>query len=121
MRGPNDAIAEHLDEIAALLTAQRANPFRPRAYRCAASVLRRLNTPVSQIIATHGIAGLDQLRYIGSRIARTIRDVVVHGYSPMIERLRGEHDPIRVFASVPGIGYVLAARLHEQLGLDTLQ
>ena len=121
MTGPNDEIAERLDEIAALLTAQRANPFRPRAYRRAASVLRRLNTPVSQIMATHGVAGLDRLPSIGPSLARTIRDIVVHGYSPMIERLRGEHDPVRVFASVPGIGSGLAARLHEELGLDTLQ
>jgi putative hydrolase len=46
---------------------------------------------------------------------------VVHGYSPVLERLRGESDAIRLFASVPGIGYRLAARLHDELGLDTLQ
>ena len=58
---------------------------------------------------------------VGLSLARTIRDVVVHGYSPILVRLRGESDPVRLFASVPGIGPLLAARLHDELGLDSLQ
>jgi len=38
-----------------------------------------------------------------------------------VERLRGEADPAALLASVPGIGKVLAGRLHEQLGIDTLE
>jgi putative hydrolase len=120
-RQPNDDIADRLDEIAALLAAQSANPYRVRAYRRAADTLRRLATPASQILATHGTAGLDQLPSIGPSLARTIRDIVVHGYSPILERLRGDSDAVRLFASVPGIGYRLAARLHDELGLDTFQ
>jgi putative hydrolase len=116
----NDDIANRLDEIAALLDAQSANPYRTRAYRRAAAVVRRLAVPASQILDTHGTAGLERLRGIGPRLSRTIRDIVVHGYSPVLERLRGEADPVRLFASVPGIGYMLAARLHEELGLETL-
>jgi putative hydrolase len=118
---PNDDIANRLDEIAALLESQAANAYRVRAYRRAASTLRQLAVPVSQILATHGAAGLDRLPGIGPRLTRTIHDIVVHGYSPVLERLRGESDPVRLFASVPGIGYRLAARLHDELGLDTLQ
>lgn len=120
-RRPNDDIANRLEEIAALLDTQAANPYRVRAYRRAAATLRRLPTPAPQILATHGTAGLDRLPGIGPRLARTIRDIVVHGYSPVLERLRGESDAVRLFASVPGIGPRLAARLHDELGLDTLQ
>lgn len=120
-RRPNDDIATRLDEIAALLDGQAANRYRVRAYRRAAATLRQLAVPASQILATHGVAGLDRLPGIGPRLARTIRDIVVHGYSPVLERLRGESDAIRLFASVPGIGNRLAARLHDELGLDTLQ
>jgi DNA polymerase (family X) len=116
----NDDIAQRLDEIGAILAAQSANPFRVQAYRRAADTLRRLPTPAAQILETHGVEGLDRLRRIGPSLARTIRDIVVHGYSPILERLRGEGDAIRLFASVPGIGPVLAARLHDELGLDTL-
>jgi putative hydrolase len=121
VRHPNDDIASDLDEIASLLAAQAANPFRVRAYRRAADTLRQMVVPVSTILQTHGIAGLEELRHIGPGLARTIRDVVVHGYSPIVERLRGDLDPIRLFASVPGVGPRLAARLHDELGLDTLQ
>lgn len=120
-RRPNDDIANRLEEIAALLDAQAANPYRVRAYRRAAATLRQLAVPAAQILATHGVAGLDRLPGIGPRLARTIRDIVVHGYSPVLERLRGESDAVRLFASVPGIGNRLAARLHDELGLDTLQ
>jgi DNA polymerase (family 10) len=120
-RRPNDDIVNRLEEIAALLDAQAANPYRVRAYRRAAATLRQLAVPAAQILATHGTAGLDRLSGIGPRLARTIRDIVVHGYSPLLERLRGESDAVRLFASVPGIGNRLAARLHDELGLDTFQ
>ena len=117
----NDGIANRLDEIAALLDRQAANVYRVRAYRRGAATLRRLAVPASQILAADGTDGLDRLPGIGPRLARTIRDIVVHGYSPVLERLRGESDAVRLFASVPGIGHRLAARLHDELGLDTLQ
>lgn len=120
-RRPNDDIANRLEEIAALLDAQAANPYRVRAYRRAAATLRQLAVPAAQILAADGAAGLDRLPGIGPRLARTIRDIVIHGYSPVLERLRGESDAVRLFASVPGIGNRLAARLHDELGLDTLQ
>jgi putative hydrolase len=119
-RRENDEIAARLDEIAAILAAQSANPFRVRAYRQAADTLRRLALPVSQMLETQGVEGLDRLRGIGPSLARTIRDIVVHGYSPILQRLRGESDPVRLFTSVPGIGPRLAARLHDEIGLDTL-
>jgi DNA polymerase (family 10) len=120
-RRPNDDIAQRLDEIAALLHTQGANPFRVRAYRKAAESLRQSAVPASQLLATHGQAGLEQLPGIGASLARTIRDIVAHGYSPVLERLRGESDAVRLFTTVPGVGPRLAARLHDELGLDTLQ
>jgi putative hydrolase len=119
-RQENDEVAARLDEIAAILTAQSANPFRVRAYRQAADTLRRLAVPVSQILLAEGIDGLDRIRGVGPSLARTIRDIVVHGYSPILQRLRGESDPVRLFTSVPGIGPRLAGRLHDEMGLDTL-
>jgi DNA polymerase (family 10) len=117
---PNDQIADRLDEVAALLEAQSANRYRVRAYRRAATTLRRLRVPASQILATHGSSGLERLPGIGPSLARTIREIVTHGYSPTLERLRGESDAIHLLATVPGIGTRLATRLHDELGLDTL-
>jgi DNA polymerase/3'-5' exonuclease PolX len=39
----------------------------------------------------------------------------------MLDRLRGESDTGVLLASVPGIGKVLAARLHDELDIHTLE
>jgi putative hydrolase len=114
-------VAAKLEEAAALLSEQGANPFRVRAYRQAASTLRRLQEPASSILTAEGIEGLEKLPGIGESLPRAIRDIVRLGYFPMLERLRGDADPIRLLALVPGIGPRLAARLHDELGLETLE
>jgi hypothetical protein len=38
----------------------------------------------------------------------------------LLERLHGDIRPERMFATVPGIGHELAARIHEELGIETL-
>jgi hypothetical protein len=47
----NDAIAQHLDEVAPLLEAQAANSFRIAAYRRAAKTVRELDVPVQDLYA----------------------------------------------------------------------
>lgn len=117
----NDEIAGKLEEAALLLKEQRANPFRIRSYERAARTLRRLGQSVSAVLESEGVEGLERLPGIGERFARAIREMIRLGYLPMLERLRGESDPVRLFESVPGIGPRLAVRLHEELGLETLE
>jgi hypothetical protein len=57
---------------------------------------------------------------VGKSIARAIRELLTHGRLPMLDRLRGEADPVALLSTVPGIGRVLAERLHDELGLETL-
>jgi DNA polymerase (family X) len=120
-RAMNDEIANRLEEIATILAAQRANRFRIRAYRQAARTVRQLRDPVASLLDSEGLAGLDRLPGIGPTLARAIRDIVRLGYSPMLARLRGDADPLRLLATVPGIGPRLAVRLHEELGVETLE
>jgi len=117
----NAQVASRLDELASVLTSQRANPFRVRAYRQAAERLRNLDRPVSEILSAEGVEGLERLPDIGERLARAIRDIVRLGYFPMLERVRGDVDPVKRLMTVPGIGSRLAARLHDELGLETLE
>lgn len=121
VKGLNDEIAAKLEEVAALLSDQGANPFRVRAYRGAARTLRQLREPVSSILAAEGVEGLERLPGIGESLARAIRDILRLGRFPMLERLRGDADPVRLLATVPGIGRRLAVRLHEDLGVETLE
>jgi predicted flap endonuclease-1-like 5' DNA nuclease len=117
----NLKIARRLDEVAQILNEQGANPFRVQAYRTAAANLRRLSRPVDDILQRQGEPGLREIPGIGQSLARAIATLVLTGRLPVLDRLRGESDAGLILASVPGIGKVLAARLHHELGIDTLE
>lgn len=117
----NRQVAERLDEMGRLLEEQAANRFRVAAYRRGAEAVRQLARPVTELVAEEGLEGLDAVPGIGPRLARIIRDLVTTGRSPVLERLRGESDPVALLATVPGLGPKLAERIHEQLGIGTLE
>jgi Holliday junction resolvasome RuvABC DNA-binding subunit len=117
----NAEIAERLDEVARLLKGQGANPYRIQAYRRAALTLRGLARPVVDILKKEGAEGLQELPGIGETLARAIRDIVEKGRLPMLERMRTESDPVTLLMTVPGIGKVLAERLHQDLGIKSLE
>jgi DNA polymerase (family X) len=117
----NTEIAARLREVARLLDEQGANQFRIRAYERAAETLKNLKRPVDRLLKTGGLESLQELPGIGLGLARSIRQFVVTGRLPTLERLRGESDPIAALASVPGIGERLAERLHSELGITTLE
>ena len=116
----NADVANVLSEVAELLEQQGANPFRVRAYREGARTVRACERPVQAILDEEDIDGLMQLPGIGCSLAHSIEHLVRHGDLPMLQRLRGEHAPERLLASVPDIGPKLAERIHEQLGIETL-
>lgn len=117
----NAAIAGRFEEVGRLLEEQKASLYRVRAYRAAAARLRALDRPAASILREEGLGGLERLPDIGSVLASSIRTILTTGRLPILERLRGEIDPERLLASVPGIGRRLASRLHRQLGISTLE
>jgi putative hydrolase len=117
----NFRMARRLEEVAQILEAQGGNPFRVQAYRRAAETLRHLTRPAEEILRQEGEPGLRKLPGIGERLARSIATLLITGKLPMLDRLRGESVSGALLASVPGIGKNLAARLHRELGIDTLE
>lgn len=117
----NQQIAGSLEEVSRILAEQGANRFRVQAYVHAADALRAIAEPVSRVLEREGLDGLEKIPGVGDTIAHVIRDVVLHGRSTMLDRLRGESDPIALLSSVPGIGKNTAWKLHEELGIETLQ
>jgi DNA polymerase (family 10) len=118
---PNVDIAGRLDEVANIFAEQGANRFRVQAYRRAANVLRLLSRSVADTFREQGMEGLEQIPGIGTSIARAIRDILLHGRLAMLDRLRGESRAIAILATVPGIGKVYGGRLHDDLGIETLE
>ena len=116
----NEQIAGELDEVADLLEGHGANPFRVRAYRNAAESIRKLEVSIVQLAEDQGVDGLMQLPAIGRSLANTLAHLADSGRLPMLERLRGENAPERLFTTVADIGPKLAQRIHEELGIETL-
>jgi DNA uptake protein ComE-like DNA-binding protein len=117
----NEEIAEIFDQVAELLSAQQANPFRVSAYRKAAATLRNLENKASDILETSGVEGLATLPAIGPNLARAIAEILETGKYGLLERLMGEAPAETLFGTVPGIGPELASRIHEELGIETLE
>lgn len=117
----NLQIAAMLREAAELLQAQDADPFRVGAYRRGAETLEGLQRGVDEILRREGPEGLTELRHIGSGLAGAIREILQRGRWGLLERLRGEVEPEKLFQTIPGVGPELAERLHDELHVDTLE
>lgn len=115
-----EQIAHWLRQAAEILQAQGANPFRVGAYRKAADTVE--STPdVRALYETQGRAGLDALPGIGPAMAAALAEMLESGRWAQLERLRGALDPATLFHTVPGVGPQLAERIHDTLGIDTLE
>jgi DNA polymerase (family X) len=117
----NATIAARFDEVAMLLEQQDATPFRVAAYRRAADTLRGLSQSVAEILEQEGLEGLEKLPGIGESLSRAIRTLATTGRLPLLDQLRGEIEPQKVLTTIPGIGVKLAEKLHDELGIHSLE
>ncbi len=117
----NAGIADALDEVGELLAAQEAKPFRAQAYHRAADMIRALPQSLAAIARTGGAEAVAELPTIGRSLARVVAEMVETGRLGILDSLRGHADPEALLASVPGVGSELAQRIHERLGLHTLE
>lgn len=120
-RAENESIARKLEEYAALIEQQGANPFRARAYERAAREIAGLDRSVSEILDAQGMEGLTDLPGVGTAIAGAAAQIARTGTWPQLERLRGELDPEALFRTLPGVGPRLAHELAEGLHIDSLE
>jgi DNA polymerase (family X) len=117
----NAEIAARLEEVAQVLGAQETNPYRVSAYRRAAQTIRGWPGSIAELAIEKGVAGLEELPGIGEHLGQAIYQLITTGRLPMLERLRGETDPVELFATVAGIGGKTAQRIHDALGIHTLE
>lgn len=117
----NEKIAEEFDHIAELLEATDGNTYRVHSYEQAADTLRHMSQPVSKILRKQGRAGLENLPGIGKSLAGSIEEIVNTGHLNLTDTLESQVSPADVLAQVPGLGRELAERIHEKLGVSTLE
>jgi DNA polymerase (family X) len=99
----NVSIARVLEETAALLEIDAADPFRIRSYRRAAEAVEQQTTQVASLVGEPkqllAIAG------IGKGMATNIVDIVATGTMPLREELLKKYKPSMLdLLKLPGMG-----------------
>jgi hypothetical protein len=117
----NRQITQKLLDYAQHLEAREANLYRVRAYRKAAETVLGLDRPLADLVAAEGRAGLEELPGIGSHLSYTLQELVRTGEFHTLSPDGGDIDPEQVLGSLPGIGPHLARKIHDRLGIVTLE
>lgn len=120
-RPSNVRIAGMLERVADLLDLREANPFRVRSYRRAADELRALDRSAAALYESSGADGLRAIEGVGERLAGAIAEILDTGRFGLLDRLESELSPAGAFERLPGIGEALARRIHDELGVTTLE
>jgi DNA polymerase (family X) len=114
----NEDVAGALDRVADLLEVQGAGVHRVRAWRHGAALVRTSELSAAGL-ATR--AGGGEIPGIGPRLALAIAELARTGRLALLEHLEGTVSPEERFSSIAGLGPVLARRIHDQLGIATLE
>jgi DNA polymerase (family 10) len=115
----NQQLAALFRSIAELLAAQRANPYRVRAYRRGADALLALEEDVAEIARRDALEDIDG---IGSDLSEKIQEYLRTGKILTLETLRmplPEH--VKGWARLPGLSESLVAYLYSRLSIGTLE
>ncbi len=116
----NAEIAAMFDEAADLLDIKGDNPFRSRAYHRAARVLAQWPENVGTL-SQQG-KDLDDLPGIGEDLAGKIAAIVATGKFDLLESLKRElPGELPKIAALPGLGPKRVKRLHDELGIETIE
>lgn len=120
MTAHNTEIADALDQVADLLELEQANPFRIRAYRNAARVVRGLGTEVVTLVA-QGKA-LSEMPGIGEDLAGKIQELAATEHLPLLDELRRHLPAIALeLLRLPGLGPKRVKTLCEKLDIHSLE
>lgn len=115
----NEEVAAAFEEMADLLSIRADNPFRIRAYRRAAQLVRSLPRELSQM---HGVEEFDALPGIGADLAAKIEELLRTGHLSALDRMR-THIPqgLRELLALPGLGPVRVRALFTGLNVRCLE
>ena len=115
----NIEISEVLDDVAALLEIQGANPFRIRAYQNAARTVEAHAVAMHKMLADGD--DLTELAGVGKQVAKHIEELVDTGKLSVIDEIAKEI-PLSLIelTRLPGVGPKKARALWESLGVETI-
>ena len=118
----NLALARLLDETAALLEIDGADPFRIRSYRRAAEAVEQQTTPLSTLtLPDADPKALLAINGIGKGMAASIRDLVATGSMPLRDELLTKYRPSMLeLLRLPGMGPKTVALVWSALEVENI-
>jgi DNA polymerase (family 10) len=118
----NQSIARKFHRLAALMDIRGDDPFRLRSYRNAAEAIETWPTPLQQIAADEGMAGLQAIPGVGKAIAGKVIELLDRGTFAAWDRLVAETpESVLELLEIPGIGPKTAALLHQKYKVSSRQ
>ena len=119
MQDNNQRLAALFRSMADLLSAQRANPYRVRAYRRAADALLALEEDVAAVAQRQGLEEIDG---IGADLSQKIEEFLETGTIRAYEELKTPLPAeVKNWTTLPGLSDSLVTYLYFRLGIRTLK
>lgn len=116
----NAEIADRLAALAQLLSMEKANPYKIRAYRRAANTIRGLGESVDELVRSN--TDLRVYPGIGEALNGALREIVLTGTLTSLEKLRSKSSPELVAISGhPRLDPRRVLRIYKKLGISTVE
>ena len=116
----NAEIADRLASLAQLLSTQKENPYKVRAYQRAASKIRTLSESIEQLVREE--ADLTAYAGIGEAIGSAIREIVLTGTMGKLEKLRAGASPeLASLSGHPRLDPKRVLRIYRKLGIASVE
>ncbi|HXE13449.1 MAG TPA: PHP domain-containing protein [Bryobacteraceae bacterium] len=115
----NAEIADRLASLAQLLSAQRENPYKVKAYQRAAAKIRTLSESIDELVREE----MDLTSYagIGEAISGAIQEIVRTGTLGKLEKLRSQAPPeLASLGDYPRLDPKRVLRVYKKLGISSI-
>ncbi|HTM47228.1 MAG TPA: PHP domain-containing protein [Bryobacteraceae bacterium] len=116
----NAEIADRLAGLAQLLSTQKENPYKVKAYLRAAARIRSLPDSLDELVKED--ANLTHFPGIGAAIASAIREIVLTGKLRKLDTLRGQASPeVASLADYPRLDPRRVLRVYKKLRISSIE
>ena len=116
----NAEIADRLGSLGQILSANKENPYKVRAYHRAAARIRNFSASLDEMV--RGDQDLTQFPGIGEAIASAIREIVLTGTLGKLEKLRRSVSPaVAELTGYPRLDPKRISRVYKKLGISSVE
>ena len=115
----NAEIADRLASLAQLLSAQRENPYKVKAYQRAAAKIRTLSESIEELVRDE--VDLTAYAGIGEAISGAIQEIVRTGTLGKLEKLRSQAPPeLASLSDYPRLDAKRVLGAYKKLGISSI-